>query len=44
MQFCGGDRGGRGVWDKLALVADCTGASVRLKGYLHRIVFEHKPS
>lgn len=42
MRFCGRDSGGREVWDNLALVADSSGASVRLKSYLPRILFEHK--
>lgn len=42
MRFCGRDSGGREVWDNLALVADSSGASVRLKSYLPTILFEHK--
>lgn len=40
MWFCGGRR----AWDNLALVADSSGASVRLKGYLRKMLLERKPS
>lgn len=39
VRVCGGEtaaqeEGGKGVWDNLALVADCGSVSVGLRGYL----------